>query len=116
MKVKNLWAIIMTVALAVGSLGGCGNSATSSMESSSQDGTDNVVSAESVSDEEKITLTYWIPMNSSLAQVEQSYDNTLYYQELQERLNILDRHGRKQRAWILNFSIRQWDRNLNNSN
>ena len=88
MKVKNLWAIIMTVALAVGSLGGCGNSATSSMESSSQDGTDNVVSAESVSDEEKITLTYWIPMNSSLAQVEQSYDNTLYYQELQERLNI----------------------------
>ena len=73
--VKKWLVLTAAAAMAIGGISGCGKSAEND-------------SAETKGDSEKTTFTYWAPLNPSLAQVANSYDDTLYYQELEKRLDI----------------------------
>lgn len=77
MRVMKRWlALGMAAVMAVGSMSGCGKKQESvSLESSAMG-------------QDKVTITYWVSLNPVLAQVANSYDDLLYFQELEKRLDV----------------------------
>ena len=91
---KRAWISLMLAAAVLGTTA-CGSAANDSSETekttadTQQESQDNSTAAEAdASDEDLVTLTYWVPLNGSASKYITSYNENVAYQEAMKRLGI----------------------------
>lgn len=91
---KRAWISLMLAAAVLGTTA-CGSAANVSSETekttadTQQESQDNSEAAEvDASDEDLVTLTYWVPLNGSASKYITSYNENIAYQEAMKRLGI----------------------------
>lgn len=90
MKVsKKRWlALFLATVMGTVTVSGCSKEEAQTPETAAKSESTVAETAAKADDGERVKLTYWAPLNTNQVQVIGSYEDTLYYQELQERLNI----------------------------